>query len=217
MHRTNRMKRNIAFPALLGMLVILSGCKNPRAVQKEGQLTSPAAQTDQAAPTALNQPAGVAEIVPSGDIPDSQVFITYTSAAGGYALQVPEGWGRTEEKDEVRFTDKFDAVRIRILKTNDEFSLQNIKEKQIPTLEKTELNVGVTGIVEKTLKGGASLIVSYDSDSEPDSVTAKRIRLENKSYYFHRPGVLAIVTVCAPRGSDNVDQWDLISNSFNWN
>ena len=31
---------------------------------------------------------------PPGDIPDTQVFVEYRSAGGGYQLEVPEGWAR---------------------------------------------------------------------------------------------------------------------------
>ena len=33
----------------------------------------------------------------TGDIPDNQVFVTFTSPTGGYQLQVPEGWARTDD------------------------------------------------------------------------------------------------------------------------
>lgn len=223
MQITSRYRKGkIAFAAALTLLVALSGCKAPRAAEQEERRASPAASAsqaapaDQTAPTAPAQPIAAAEVVPAGDIPDSQVFIAYASSPGGYELQVPEGWGRTEGQDEVRFTDKFDAVRVQIIRTDEAFSLRDIERNQVPRLEKAGRNVTVKGLSESALKGGKAIVVSYDSDSEPDSVTAKRIRLENKSYYFHRPGTLAVLTVWAPLGSDNVDQWDLMSNSFRW-
>ena len=49
---------------------------------------------------ALAVSALAAEKNPPGDIPDDQVFVAYTSRAGGYSLKVPEGWARTEKGSE---------------------------------------------------------------------------------------------------------------------
>ncbi|HKV45002.1 MAG TPA: hypothetical protein VJT32_10075, partial [bacterium] len=45
---------------------------------------------------------GAAEVSPAGDIPDTQVFVTFMSGAGGYKLSVPEGWARTTSGPDVR-------------------------------------------------------------------------------------------------------------------
>jgi hypothetical protein len=47
-------------------------------------------------------------------------------------------------------------------------------------------------------------------------VTGKQVRLENNFYLFLKNGKLALLTLWAPLGSDNVDQWNLIANSFKW-
>ena len=52
---------------------------------------------------------------PPGDIPDDQVFVPYTSAAGGYSLKVPEGWAPSEKGSDVDFIDKFDGVAVIIV------------------------------------------------------------------------------------------------------
>jgi len=46
---------------------------------------------------------------PPGDIPDNQVFVTFTSPAG-FSLKVPEGWSRAQIDGGVRFFDKYDVV-----------------------------------------------------------------------------------------------------------
>ena len=48
---------------------------------------------------------------PPGDIPDSQVFVSYSSPAG-FSLNVPEGWARTERPDGANFADKYGSVDI---------------------------------------------------------------------------------------------------------
>ena len=62
--------------------------------------------------------AWAAERNPPGDIPDDQVFVPYTSAAGSYSLKVPEGWARSEKGSDVDFIDKFDGVAVIIVNTD---------------------------------------------------------------------------------------------------
>ena len=62
--------------------------------------------------TAQEQPI-TPEVNPPGDIPDSQVFVTYASPAG-FAIKVPEGWAMTERPDGARFTDKYDSIDISV-------------------------------------------------------------------------------------------------------
>ena len=49
-----------------------------------------------------------------------------------------------------------------------------------------------------------------------DPVTNKRVRLENVAYFFYRNGKEVTLTVWAPQGADNVDQWNRMANSFRW-
>ncbi len=77
---------------------------------------------------APSEPVVAPEVNPPGDIPDSQVFVRYTSASGGFALKVPEGWARTESPTSVatppaatapvqtwvRWIDKLDGVVVTV-------------------------------------------------------------------------------------------------------
>jgi hypothetical protein len=47
-------------------------------------------------------------------------------------------------------------------------------------------------------------------------VTNKAIRLENERYFFWKGGKLATLTLSAPYGADNADQWLLMAKSFRW-
>jgi hypothetical protein len=60
------------------------------------------------------------------------------------------------------------------------------------------------------------LLIKYESESEANPVTNKRIHLEDEAYVFYKNGKMAILTVWAPAGADNADQWKLISESFRW-
>jgi hypothetical protein len=153
---------------------------------------------------------------PPGDIPDSQVFVKYTSNDGGYELQGPEGWARTIGVSTVQFINKFDGMRVDVSNVSYSISTNTITQNVVPSLVKNGRAVTVISVKDVKLKGGLAVEVSFTSNSEPDSVTNKQVRLENKSYYFINIGKLATLTVWAPQGADNVDQWNLISNSFKW-
>jgi hypothetical protein len=153
---------------------------------------------------------------PPGDIPDSQVFIKYNSKTGGYELQVPEGWARTGNGSNVSFVDKFDGVKVEFTQTNIAPTVENVANNQIVTLHKAGRAVHITNLKNVIFGNTTAILVAYESNSAPDAVTNKKIRLENNSYLFYKNGKLATLTLWAPLGADNVDQWKLISNSFRW-
>jgi hypothetical protein len=66
------------------------------------------------APAATVEPVVAPEQNPAGDIPDTQAFVPYTSAPGGYALDVPEGWARSTDAANVRFENKLDGLSVTI-------------------------------------------------------------------------------------------------------
>lgn len=151
---------------------------------------------------------------PPGDIPDSQVFIVY--AADGYALKVPEGWARTVTEPNVSFTSKLDGVSVTLTPAATAPTLDWVKAQYVPDLIKAGRAVEVKGISVETLPGGPAIRIDYTSNSEPNAVTMKQIRLENARYLFFKAGALAALDLYAPAGADNVDQWELISRSFEW-
>jgi hypothetical protein len=153
---------------------------------------------------------------PPGDIPDSQVFIRFISTAGGYELQVPEGWARTTRGADVGFVDKFDGLKVEVGKTAVAPTVDNVRQNQMQTPRKIGRAVKFTGVGAQRLANAAAVVLSFESNSAPDSVTGKQIRLENMRYLFYKDGKLAALTLWAPLGADNVDQWRLISNSFRW-
>ena len=86
----------------------------------------------------------------------------------------------------------------------------------MPELEKAGHAVKVTKVKEVKLKGGPAILISYTSNSEPNQVTNKQIRLEHDRYLFYKDGKLAALDMAAPQGADNVDDWSLMANSFRW-
>lgn len=152
---------------------------------------------------------------PPGDIPDTQVFVTYASPAG-YALKVPEGWARSVDGSGVRFDDKLDAVSVALSDRAGPPSLSLAKTVFVPALEKAGRAVKVSKVTEVGLPAGRAIRIDYSANSEPNPVTMKQVRLEANRYLIFHAGKLAMLDLSAPYGADNVDQWRLMAHSFRW-
>jgi hypothetical protein len=90
------------------------------------------------------------------------------------------------------------------------------KQNEISELEKGGRAIRISGVKSVKLPSGPAVVISYGSNSELNPVTNKAIRLENERYLFWRNGKLVTLTMSAPFGADNVDQWNLMAKSFRW-
>lgn len=153
---------------------------------------------------------------PPGDIPDTQVFITYRSADGQYQLEVPEGWARSTQGADVSFIDKLDGIKVAITQASAAPTADSVRTNEVAALLKSGRAVQVDKIQDVQLPAGSAVLVVYSSNSDPDPVTGKQVRLENNMYLFFQGSRLATITLWAPLGADNVDQWQRISQSFRW-
>ncbi len=153
---------------------------------------------------------------PTGDIPDSQVFVKYTSNQGGYDMEVPEGWARTTKGMDVTFQEKLDGLSVTVTNAAGPSDVESIRKNQAGLLKKTERAVRIKRIQNIKLSNGSAVLMVYESNSEPDPVVNKQVRLENSSYFYYKNHKLAELKLWAPLGADNVDQWNRISNSFRW-
>lgn len=153
---------------------------------------------------------------PPGDIPDSQVFVNYASPQGGYEVEVPEGWARTTRGMDVTFQEKLDGLSVTVRNAAGQPDVESIRKNQAESIKKTGRAVRIQRIKNIRLSNGPALLMVYQSNSEPDPVVNKQVRLENSSYFYYKNGKLAELRLWAPLGADNVDQWNRISNSFRW-
>jgi hypothetical protein len=151
-----------------------------------------------------------AEKNPPGDIPDDQVFVAYASPLG-FALKVPEGWARTDRADGVVFADKYGKIEVAVT-PGDLPTPKTAADAVKASLRAVDIKKAETA----DRPAGKAVYVAFDSNSEPNAVTNKQIRLENDRYVFAKGGRVASITFSAPKGADNVDQWLLMSKSFQW-
>ncbi|MBB3135495.1 hypothetical protein FHS26_003240 [Rhizobium pisi] len=167
-------------------------------------------------PAALAQEKLVApETNPPGDIPDNQVFITYNSP-DGFDLKVPEGWSRTTIDHGVRFADKYDEIDVTLGTASAAPTVSSAKAHEIPDLKAAGHAVKVAAVMDVKLAAGPAVRISYVSNSAPNPVTNRQIRLEHERFILFKNGKMVTLDLAAPAGADNVDQWQLISNSLQW-
>jgi hypothetical protein len=156
-----------------------------------------------------------AEKNPPGDIPDNQVFINYVSTLG-FSLKVPEGWARTDLANGASFVDKLDGVVVTQSDTAGGPTVDGVRKNYIPGLEKEARAVSIGSVKAVKLPAGNAIRINYSSNSEPNPVSNKQVRLENQRFLFFKDGKLISLELYAPLGADNADQWKLMSESFRW-
>jgi hypothetical protein len=177
--------------------------------------SKPPAQTPGGGSTST--PAAVAqETNPPGDIPDNQVFVSYHSAAGGYALDVPEGWSRTESGTDVKLVDKFHAITVEVTSQSAAPTTASAEANDLPRLQSQVEAFEKVNVTTADLPAGKAVLIRYRANSVADSVTGKKTRLEIDRYEVFKNGKVAALSLSAPAGSDNVDVWNQISRSFKW-
>jgi hypothetical protein len=207
-----RLARSVGAFFVVALLLLIGAAGLPLAA-KSATLAPADAQT----PVRLvhtGMPAGP-EVNSAGDIPDSQVFITYRSSKG-YAIKVPEGWARSEQPGSVRFSDKYNTVRIDLSPRATAPTVVEVRAEMATMLKQQAKAFKTVDVRSSTLPAGKVVIARFRAESEPNPVTGKAIRLDSENIYLWHAGQQAVITLSAPTGADNVDQWHLMANSFAW-
>jgi hypothetical protein len=202
----------------VGMFVLV-GCGGTNStLSTQTSTTTAIPVSTQAAATSTEQPVPAisSSQASSSDIPDSQVFVTYVSSPGKYQFDVPEGWARTTNATEVSFLSNLNALQVTLTKASAQPTANSVRTNQAVTLQQTGRAIRDVKIQDMQLPSGPAVLIRYTSNSDPNSVTGKQVRLENNSYLYFKNGMLATLTLSAPIGADNVDQWARISRSFKW-
>lgn len=197
----------------IALVLLAAGCGSsskpgvaPATTHKGGTTTSPATTT--VAPAGALQAEANAKA--TGDIPDNQVFLVFRNSAAGYSMKYPEGWAQQGSGSRVTFRDKNNIVRIVVAR------------RARPTASSVRADLQALGVrietaPESTSVGGRPAIkVVYSTESAPNPVTGKRVKLIVDRYCFWKAGRVAVVDLGTPEGVDNVDAYRLMSESFRW-
>ena len=163
---------------------------------------------------ALAPTAALADTPTPGDIPDNQAFVQV--AGKGFALKVPEGWARTTRNGTTSFVDKYNGIAIMIAKRASAPTVSGTRHAELARLKATIKGFANARVARVSRPAGSGVLITYQALSAPNSVTGKRITDDVERYELWRGGKLAIVTLQAPHGSDNVDAWKLVTSSLRW-
>jgi hypothetical protein len=174
--------------------------------------TAPAAQptttTGGGGPGALQAEANATA---AGDIPDNQVFLVFRNRGAGYSMKYPEGWSRRGTGKRVTFRDKNNIVRVVVggagtpTKASVQADVARLRGARTQSPPEST-----------TISGAPAFKVVYSTESAPNAVTGKRVKLVVDRYYLSKRGRRAVVDLGTPEGVDNVDAYRLMIESFRW-
>src|SRR5205823_165595 len=146
----------------------------------------------------------------------NQAYVAYSPAAGGYQIKVPEGWARSSAGSAVLFSDKYNTIRVELRSASAAPSVGSVKTAELPMLANSTLGFRPGTVSSVTRTAGPAVLITYQAASPPNDVTGKSVLLDVERYEFWSRGVEAILTLSGSVGSDNVDPWRIVTNSFGW-
>jgi hypothetical protein len=156
------------------------------------------------------------EVVAPGDIPDTQAFVPFIVATDGYSLKVPEGWARSTNGSTTTFTDHYNTINATATSAPVAPTAASVQATEVTALRRDVPNFELLKVETVNRTAGPAVLVTYRAGSTPDPVTGKRVALDVERYEFWRSGKQVTLTLSGARGSDNVDPWKTVTNSFAW-
>jgi hypothetical protein len=164
-----------------------------------------------------------AQATAAGDIPDNQVFLVLHDKTAGYSIKYPEGWALSKSHGTETIRDKNNLIRI------------SVRSGAVPTVASVAAEMASLRASEPSLRAGtpklhptctfqsstrtvsaAAVRVDYSTQSAPNQVTGKRVKLIVNRYYLPHAGKVAVVDLGTPQGVDNVDAYCLMVTSLRW-
>ncbi len=173
--------------------------------------TSSTSSAPSSAPGALSADARSAA---TGDIPDNQVFLTFSNRSGGYAMKYPEGWTQSGSARNETFRDKNNLAHVLIIHGGAPTPTE--VTAQLRQLARSQASLHFTSPRIVRLSAGPAVRVTYSTQSAPNQVTGKRVTMLVDRYELASAGRVAVIDLGTPRGVDNVDAYRMMINSFRW-
>jgi hypothetical protein len=150
----------------------------------------------------------------TGDIPDTQNFLTLAASRAHFSILYPEGWTVRESASLVSITDKNNLARV-VLSRGPTPSVSHV-QSQMAALARATAGLHAGAAAAISLKTGPAVKVTYTTRSAPNPVTGKQVTLMVDRYVLASGGRVAVVDLGTPVGVDNVDAYRRMIASFRW-
>ncbi len=172
------------------------------------------AATSSAAKPSVRSVSPQLEVNPPGDIPDNQAFVAFHTSA--FTVTVPEGWTRTARNGDTVFTDKYNSITAASVSAATAPTVSSARSTELPAIRSSAKGdvPGSVTTVQRT--AGPAVLITYQAQSPVNAVTGKFAMQAVERYEFWRAGREVVLTLAAPVGSDNVDPWRIVTQSFAW-
>ncbi len=204
MDNTKRWDRQRFIHTAMGAVILLLGAVTALL----WPLAGAAHATTAPRATQLSRPAAGA---PGGDIPDSAVYLCYTSR--GFSVEYVEGWLQTAAAHGVTFSDKDSSVIVDLRPRLGGDLSAYVQRIDLSRLAHTP-GFRREGLTRDSIGGYHALRLTYRGQSAPDAVTGKTVALQVDRYYVQGRHALAVITLATPLGVDNADGFRRIAHSF---
>jgi hypothetical protein len=129
---------------------------------------------------------------------------------------VPEGWARQQTAIGATFSSNLNSITIAAAQMKAAPTVATARGAIVPHLSRTTPAFRLKSIRAVTLAGGPAVEIIYQVNSQPNAVTGRQYRLVVERFEFYRAGRGAVLVLSSAVGSDNVDPWRIVSESFRW-
>lgn len=216
MSSADRARRTLLAGAVIALSVGLAGCSGSKSSAPPPPPATTAAPPPPPAATTTAQPGpgalqAEANSAAAGDIPDNQVFLVFRNGAARYSMKYPEGWAQQGSGGKVTFQDKNNIVRI-VVAPGAAATAASVR-KEVAGLHGVQVQSAPQAM---TISGRPAVKVVYSTESAPNAVTGKRVKLVVDRYYLWKGDRRAVVDLGTPEGVDNVDAYRMMIESFRW-
>jgi hypothetical protein len=204
-----------------GLVMLIVGCGTSTPAVPVSPPSSTSAGASATAPASGQSPAAAqspvaAESNPPGDIPDTTLYIPYRSAQGHFLLKVPEGWSRRTTSASSTFTSNLNSITAAWMPRAAAPTVSTARSTTVRALQSATLAFRLHSVRKVSLTGGPAIEIVYQVNSPPNSVTGRQYRLVVERFELQRAGRGAVLSLSSAVGSDNVDPWRIVSESFRW-
>ncbi len=180
-----------------------------------GGAPSTAAKAGCHSTTSATGGSGGGDVLVPGDIPDNAHYVHYVSP-DGYRIDHPEGWAQASAGGAVTFTDKFNSIRVETTAVPTAPSVASAQANEVPALQSSAPCFEAGKVTSVSRKAGPAILITYRANSPADPTTGKVVLQDVERYEFWQGGKQATITLSSPKGSDNVDPWRNVTDSFMW-